>query len=433
MSKSYNEVTLYKADTSTGKICIWQGWIEIYNKKTSQQVKIKASSLEDPNLDKLFYAIIQMKNGYEGMKLRSSVRKVEEGKNIGKKNATNIYTQAVSELRSRVEKKIKKEGYMRVKEEAVGKAKGDEAAKKKYKLYAPMLAEVYKEHMDKVKSWSKIYIQRKFDGTRCLSFLGDDDEVVMYSRGNEMIQNYPEVRRDLMHFFKSLGKNSHDLYLDGELYAHGIPRQRFSGISRKKPENLSKDDIEMMNKVKYTIFDCILINSLDATFEDRFVNGILPKLLKDGYDTFSPVETTLIKDIAKIDELFKKYKSEGYEGAILRNGDSAYKTGKGRNRTSDLLKVKSFDDAEFKVIGYELQKGNNEGAVVWKVKNNLNDKEFKVTPSGTIEERRELAREAKKYIGKYLVVRFLGRSAEPDLIPQVPITDNEIRPEKEFK
>ena len=61
------------------------------------------------------------------------------------------------------------------------------------------------------------------------------------------------------------------------------------------------------------------------------------------------VNTDIVKLEDDVMEFFDNYRALGYEGAMLRNSNSIYEN----KRSYNLLKVKEFDDAEFKIVGIE--------------------------------------------------------------------------------
>jgi hypothetical protein len=53
------------------------------------------------------YSTIRISYGYLNGKLTETITHVKEGKNIGKKNQTDHYQQALNDAKSKVEKKLK--------------------------------------------------------------------------------------------------------------------------------------------------------------------------------------------------------------------------------------------------------------------------------------------------------------------------------------
>lgn len=113
------------------------------------------------------------------------------------------------------------------------------------------------------------------------------------------------------------------------------------------------------------------------------------------------------------------------EGSVVRNLDGLYQGNDYRSK--DVLKYKDFEDEEALVIGYEKAKGEQEGAIVFKLKSEVNGcvytsvfaDEFGVS----VNERRKMYLEGDKYIGRIYTVRFQERYETGK--PQFPVIVSE--------
>jgi DNA ligase-1 len=114
-------------------------------------------------------------------------------------------------------------------------------------------------------------------------------------------------------------------------------------------------------------------------------------------------------------EYQKKFVEAGYEGAIVRNGKGLYREG---YRSPDLLKVKTFSDDEFTIVGWKTGKGKFECCPIFRCVT-AEGKEFDVTPKGTAEERSEMLRQADEIVGQLMKVKYFAYS--PDGIPLFPV------------
>jgi len=94
------------------------------------------------------------------------------------------------------------------------------------------------------------------------------------------------------------------------------------------------------------VFDCADPAIHKKPFRDRY--QFLSKNLKQS-ETLKLVEHTVCKSREDLDKFLKKVEGLKGEGVMLRNGESAYVHG----RSHELLKVKTFHDAEATVIGME--------------------------------------------------------------------------------
>jgi DNA ligase-1 len=135
--------------------------------------------------------------------------------------------------------------------------------------------------------------------------------------------------------------------LDGELWVARKSFQRTVGIVRRQ------DKPDIWKEVKYLIFDA---PAAGGAFEERM------KFLTDGMRawkaTFAAVhEHALCKGVDHLRQELQRVEQLGGEGLMLRQPGSKYEAG----RSSTLLKVKSFLDAEAVVIGHEPGKGKHAG------------------------------------------------------------------------
>ena len=243
------------------------------------------------------------------------------------------------------------------------------------------------------------HIQPKFDGLRCLSYWNEDNTDVLLQSRNGKFYIVPHISEELKKILP------HDSILDGELYTHGVTFQTVtSWVKRLQPET---------SKVCYRCYDCPTSKGIDGkVWEERYKD--LKDILGKGSKFISVCDT---KKVSNIDEVFE-YQAEcvadGYEGAILRTFDGLYLFGQ-RSR-HELLKVKTFLEDDFEVIGYKtgLAGTKEENAVVWRCKTKEN-KEFFVRPSGSIEDRETMLKEAKSYIGKMYNVKYFEKTDDGNL------------------
>ena len=100
---------------------------------------------------------------------------------------------------------------------------------------------------------------------------------------------------------------------------------------------------------------------------------------------------------------------------MVRLHDGVYEWG---YRSKSLLKVKTFDDHEYTIVGFENGRGKNEATVTWVCK--LADgRSFNVAPTGKREDRERMLQDAAQHVGKLLKVKHFGFSE--DGIPRFPV------------
>ena len=168
------------------------------------------------------------------------------------------------------------------------------------------------------------------------------------------------------------------------------PLQETSAAAKKFRTGVS-------DTLEYHVYDVV---EPDMPFAAR------SQLLRELVDN-APVKVWLVVtlEVQNEQELFEAHTgfvAEGYEGTIVRSGEGGYEIG---HRSSTLLKVKDFQDAEFLVVDIIEGKGSFEGKAIC-VCETKSGKTFKAVPEGTSEHRREVYTNRGKYIGKWLTVRF---------------------------
>lgn len=295
----------------------------------------------------------------DGLKQISSF--VCEPKNIGKSNETTAEEQAELEAEALyIHRKERKEAIIK-----------------------PMLAKNLEDYVEKLEF--PLYIERKYDGVRCLAINKDGEWKLISRSGLEL--NIPHILAQVQ------GLNP-DLVYDGEIYIHGTPFQRINQLITKiVPES---------SKLEYYIYDCVNLSNLDEpfAFREKRIHSIR-------------IQSYLINSMDEAINLKEQFEEEGYEGAMIRTPNGVYKFG----RSKDLLKFKSFNDDEFKIVGYKTGKGRFSNCPIWLCQ--ISDKTFEATPVGSFEERAKMLEDATSYIGKMMKVKYFGLTK--DGIPRFPI------------
>ena len=310
--------------------------------------------------------------------------------------------------------------------ERTPEALGKKRLKRKYRrspeearspIFLPMLAQDYwKRERGKAPVLSSVakklelpvYAQRKLNGVRCIA-MWKGDQVVLLSRGGEtwaVTHIVEEVSRFL----------DKGLALDGEIYIHGVPLQQLS--------SLAKDYREESKALEYHVYDTISLGAPETSQTERLhlredffarLSGWGPHLKK--------VPTREVRRVEEFAELEQRYVGEGYEGLIIRVQEAPYRW---NMRSPSLLKFKSFQDAEFVVVGCREGRGKFAGCAIFVCKNDhpvLSGgslcAHFKCAAPGNMAERRNLWKHHLIFIGKKLTVRFFERSR--DGVPLQPV------------
>jgi hypothetical protein len=284
---------------------------------------------------------------------RSVPSYVIKGKNIGKSNATNVFTQALINARSK----------------HLGKQKG--CASRYYPIAVHKIS-------DKPRDPSKhivypVAIQRKLDGGRTVAYAGADGKAVLYSRKLKDIKGQVNIVKDLNTLFKKIKKTYPGAYLDGELYQHGLSLQQISGIMRRdaKSKTTARESSRGVQETQlgYHIFDIFFPEDAKLAkmpFIER--KRVLDTIMAENK---SPrlvlVKTYIANNEAESQLAYDTFLKEKYEGAIIRNLAGVYEFSAAREmRTYQVRKRKPRYSAEYKVIGYtEGSKGKDKGAIIW--------------------------------------------------------------------
>lgn len=307
-----------------------------------------------------YYAIAESDPG-KGQK----PTRVYSGKNIGKKNQTNPFTQALRDALSRYNKQIQK-SQEEVTSDVTVKAD----------LLPPMLANAESDNIAKINfeaeaaAGRKVYIQPKLNGTRGVAALnigklGDIAEsTILYTRKRKIITGLKYIQDEafsmLLQFYK---ENNFRLRLDGEFYVHGTPLELISGAMRREKEGESSD-----LKLQYHVFDVFSEDKSDANFTTRmgWMNSVFANATQLQY-----IKLVLANEVKNKDDIksaYEAYLKEGYEGAIIRL-DYPYKYSYNDRRAKWLLKMKPVMDAEFEIVGYEAaEKGKASGWLILHLK-----------------------------------------------------------------
>tara|TARA_Y100000389_G_scaffold204501_1_gene257465 strand:+ start:1483 stop:2613 length:1131 start_codon:yes stop_codon:yes gene_type:complete len=364
-SESTYETQIVYKKTSTGKIQQWRAWVE----KTPTGYLLKVES------------------GQTGGKLKETAGQVID---VGKQKRT-AEEQAIFEAKSKLKKK-RDEAYYDTVEEAQTQVK-----------LLPMLAHPFTKRKHNITY--PAYVQRKFDGVRCLAVLNSDKTVTLLSRKGKEFPHLEHIKSDVLANNKDQG-----LVLDGELYSDTLTFQELVGLVKRV--TLKPGNDKQMLEVSLRVYDCVHIMNGSADFQDRYLT-IMGITHTAKY--LSLVENIGVDNEAQIHEAQRKFVEEGYEGAMVRNLKGAYAIGK---RSPDLQKVKTFLDGEYEIVGFSEATGNDAGTVIWECKT-PEGLTFRVRPRGTREARAEQYQNGNDYIGKQLTVRY--QELTDDGVPRFPV------------
>lgn len=252
----------------------------------------------------------------------------------------------------------------------------------------------------------------KLDGVRCLLYY-KDGEIHTASRGG---QDYDIPTTYIRHDSEliKLFENNPSLILDGEIYRHGWPLSKISGLCRK--EELVEDHKELMFWC-YDFVDETLIFRARAKQLIRFGNQYTGTkcLFLQHY---------IVRNLDEIMAFHNRAVSDGYEGCVLRDPTKVYKPGS-RNC---MQKVKLFTDDEFKILG--LVEGLREEDMCFLLETKEHN-QFKAKPIGTRDEKQWYREHINELIGKLATVKYFGFTNTDHPVPNLPVLKS-IRIEKDI-
>lgn len=314
---------------------------------------------------------------------------IKSGKNIGKKNETTPLEQANLEMKS-LQKKQLDSGYVRTIEELNDRV-----------LLLPMLANKWETASHYISE--PFVVQPKLDGVRML--IGKQKgKLVVLSRTGKVVNHMDHITNELQWLPEGL-------FLDGESYNHSITFEEITGMCRTTLESsANKKNLEL---IEFHVFDVFDMNQLTIKFKKRL--HILKEIFNKKFTSIKLVPTRVVKTKDMIPEIHSEYIQQGYEGIMIRDLESVYTLGE---RSNYLLKYKTFQTDEYKIVGAEEAKGRDSGTVVW-ICQTPNGQRFGVRPQGTYDQRQAWLSEKSSHIGKMLTVKYQNLTVEG--IPRFPV------------
>lgn len=412
-----------------GKILQWSCDIINYNPE--------CVIFEDTDLNKIDCCIRHISGDFGGKVVNTYSDKIEP-RNIGKKNETTSYTQAIKECES-LYKRQQKKGYKSFKELGIEYKKGIDfkplldKALPKYNTDADNCSKPMKcQKFELCKMDYPAIAQPKINGVRVTvryikelstDLFGSDERVELKSKEGLIykVKHIEVVFLKIYNFTKQ-----YDIIFDGELYIYEEYVTSIGGAAR----NVNND---LHSKLQFVCFDLAIPDIIQSERE-----SIRYKIFKDFLDTdynfkninddpLSGIQLnckghkiasyyTIISLCSKIvnsDEEVLNYRDEcisyGYEGCVVRDLNAEYQFG---SRPKTMRKCKKMEDAEFKILDIR-SVGNSEDkigfTIIYTLKNNITSDIFECNGTGTVEEKISILND-KSNIGKMATVQFYERT-----------------------
>jgi len=283
--------------------------------------------------------------------------------------------QAEFMMESAITKRLKN-GYKQTVEEAASCEKNLNQLGHEKQMKANLLKDGSKPPVDVFDR--NAFVQRKYNGHRC-TVVHDGDKIFAYSSGGNLITS-------IDHILNEININPYQK-IDGELYQHGLSLQKISSLVRK--QNVQAPDMN------FVIFDSIST--------DKFIVRYNKVDIQTSSNIFK-ADTFSVSDFEEVKKLFFQFRSEGYEGAMLRHGEFGYEAG---TRGKSIYKIKKVDgegyyDEEFLVIDIIPSKKGH-AKLICVTEKGL---EFSVFAHGNHKKKKSILDNKEKHIGKKVMVQF---------------------------
>ena len=337
--------------------------------------------------------VITVTWGALGGKLQTKTTKCTP-KNVGRSNESSGASQAILEANAIWTKKQK--------------ANYSTSASAPTTVYLPMKVNDYHDFKHKVvfPAFSSV----KLNGVNC-EYRIIDGKLRLLSRGGE---DYPIPAHQAEEALRLLD-HLDGISINGEMYCHGEHLQDIMAATKKHNT--------LTPKLKFHIFD---FPNAGGTYEERCTK-LYPAVAELDLQSIVTINVGVVEDHDDIIEQHDDVVAEGYEGLVVRNRTALYEY---NTRSLDVFKVKAVQDAEFRVMGYKLDKNghavfeclcNHRVPMTNPVPNGISTfaPRFNVKLRGTNEERLVMATEAGSYIGKFLKVEY--ETLSKDGIPLKPV------------
>lgn len=252
-------------------------------------------------------------------------------------------------------------------------------------------------------------ITRKLDGVRCLAIIKNND-IKFYSRLGHEYTSLSVLRKAM----QTIIPKGWEGVLDGELCVI----DEYDNENFKLAVSEVKRKTEQMQRPHYKVFDCLTLDEFYGKKESPVYSVRLETAKKLLASTETPFLSVLRAVKYSPDNFIRAQQvvsQRGYEGLILR-ANVPYRSG----RTSDLLKVKKFVDAEYQIEDFKgttkLMKGLSGtmepveclGSVVIRHKGSPVD----VGSGFSDAQRIDIWRNQDKYLGRTITVKYLEESQD---------------------
>lgn len=196
----------------------------------------------------------------------------------------------------------------------------------------------------------KTYVcSRKLDGCRCIAIIKNQFDIKFFSRQGKEFTTLDILKKDIENLVE-IGVISDNTVLDGEIcITDENGKENFQSVMKE----IKRKDHSIQNPM-YIMFDLLTLDEFNKGTSNK---GYRERLgyLQTIYNDLSLIKNKHLRVVEHFDytpEEFKKWQQKvidnGWEGLIARK-NVPYEN----KRSKNMLKIKSFQDEEFKVLGVE--------------------------------------------------------------------------------
>lgn len=231
------------------------------------------------------------------------------------------------------------------------------------------------------------FVQPKLNGHRCL-IAKSGGKMLAYSRLGTQITTVDHLLKTMERVMPN------DTVMDGELYVHGWKLQTISSAIKR-----AQDSTALLNFICYDIVD-------GAPYSERL--EMLKEIIKPAWQIDTRINgcsTTEVETVEQAWGMFVNYKTQKYEGGILRLDGSGYKPGV---RSNALLKLKTEIDDEFRIVNVRLEHENYPVMTL----STREDVLFDCTAPGTLPEKMDFYAHRAEHIGKMMTCEYAELTAD---------------------
>lgn len=334
--------------------------------------------------------------GQVGGAQQSTVDVITSGKNTGRANASTPEEQAQLEAQAQWDKKLKK-GYV----QSLKAAQAGEVDLIIEGGIEPMLAKTW-ENVKKKWIWPS-FAQIKLDGHRVIAVV-KCGKCELWSRSRKRITGIPHIIKAVESWAEYYKLT--DVILDGESYC-----DRDTAIFEKLTGFLTTEKPKIGHEIiQYHVYDVVLPGeSYEARLAFLQARPFEEIAVNCNPSPIKRVLTDVVHSELDVCNLHKKYVEMGYEGLMLRSMTGHYE----HKRSSNLIKVKQWQDAEFICTGVVEGRGKLAGHAIFECQvGDGPSKTFTCKMVGPTENLKKFWHDPSLAIGKKITVKFFEWTAD---------------------